>query len=169
MTTGSSAAIDHSAVCPSLYNCVLVSRLRTLASICRITVLAFSTSTFLSSYSKLPVGLLFCRSVCLTVNVHPVIASSLTLPSSVEGGTKPREQLICCWDVGDTMLYSSLTGNLLSAIHLLSDRNAGSDTLASVNHYYDSVVRSIVKLPRLQYAERDAVISSIGWMKCSRA
>ena len=103
------------------------------------------------------------------MNVHPVIASSLTLPSNVEGGTKPREQLICCWDVGDTMLYCSLTGNLLSAIHLLSDRNAGSDTLASVNHYYDSVVRSIVKLPTLHYAERDAVISSIGWMKCSRA
>jgi len=120
VTTGASAAIDHFAVCQSLYN-----------SVHSITI--EDSGINLSDHCP----------VILDID----IPEFNTLPSNVKGGAEPREQLIYRWDVGDTVLYYSLTGIFLSGIkapvHLLSGRNAGSDTLASVNLYYDNIVRSL--------------------------
>ena len=120
VTTGASASIDHFAVCQSLYN-----------SVHSITV--EDSGINLSDHCP----------VILNIDTP----GFNTLPSNVKGGTEPREQLIYRWDVGDTTLYYSLTGNSLNGIeapiHLLSDSNVGSDTLAAVNLYCDNIVRSL--------------------------
>jgi len=134
VTTGAKAAIDHLAVSQSLYN-----------SVHGVTI--EDSGINLSDHCP----------VILNID----IPGFNTLPSDVKGGVKPRQQLIYRWDVGDTMLYHSLTGNLLSgveaSIHLLSDCNAGSVTLAAVNLYYDNIVRSL----------RKAAYTSIPRKKCS--